>query len=214
MRRGRLTIALSLVAFVLVVLIGVIIWIGSPRGPQLKDVAHLREPHLALLDPQRVLLVTARGDPNTVGRKAFGQLMRTYFALKGVPKSGPSFKAPRARWPSAEGPTSEWTGLYAMPVPDTVKDLPATRGAEGLKVTLATWDYGEVAEILHVGPYSEERPTIDRLKAFITERGYEIAGPHEEEYVRGPGMIFAGDPKGYLTLIRYSVRRTAAPAPP
>jgi hypothetical protein len=27
-------------------------------------------------------------------------------------------------------------------------------------------------------------------------------------------MIFAGDPKGYLTLIRYSVRRKATPATP
>ena len=209
-----MTIALSLVAFVLVVLIGVIVWIGSPRGPRLRDVDHLREPHLARLDPQRVLLVTARGDPNTVGRKAFGQLMRTYFALKGVPKGGPSFKAPRARWPSVEGSASEWTGLYAMPVPDTVTALPPTRGEDGLEVTLSTWDYGEVAELLHVGPYSEERPAIDRLKAFITERGYEIAGPHEEEYLRGPGMIFAGDPNAYLTLIRYSVRRKAAPAAP
>ncbi len=209
-----MTIALSLVALVLVALIGVIVWIGSPRGPRLRDVDHLREPHLARLDPQRVLLVTARGDPNTVGRKAFGQLMRTYFALKGVPKGGPSFKAPRARWPSVEGSASEWAGLYAMPVPDAVTALPPTRGEDGLEVTLSTWDYGEVAELLHVGPYSEERPAIDRLKAFITERGYEIAGPHEEEYLRGPGMIFAGDPNAYLTLIRYSVRRKAAPAAP
>ncbi len=210
-----MTIVLSLVALVLVGLIGVIVWIGSPRGPRLQDVAPLREPHLARLDPQKVLLVTARGDPSTVGRKAFGLLMRTYFTLKGVPKGGPSFKAPRARWPSVEGPASEWTGLYAMPVPDTVKERPAAKGAEGLEVTLGTWEYGEVAEILHVGPYSAEGPTIDRLKAFITERGYEIAGPHEEEYLRGPGMIFAGDPKGYLTLIRYSVRRkAAAPAAP
>jgi hypothetical protein len=209
-----MTIALSLVALVLVVLIGVIVWIGSPRGPRLRDVAHLREPHLVTLPPQKVLLVTAHGDPNVVARKAFGLLMKTYFALKGVPKVGPAFKPPRARWSGIGAPAGEMTGLYAMPVPDTVKELPATRGAEGLEVTLATWDYGEVAELLHVGPYSAEPPTVDRLTSFVTEQGYEIAGPHEEEYLRGPGMIFAGDPKGYLTLIRYSVRRKATPATP
>jgi hypothetical protein len=209
-----MTILLSLVALVVIALIGVIVWIGSPRGPRLRDVAQLREPRLMTLPPQRVLLVTARGDPNTVGRKAFGQLMRTYFGLKGVPKGGPAFKAPRARWPSAGGPPGEWTGLYAMPVPDAVTALPPRSGKDGPEVTLATWDYGEVAEILHVGPWSEEGPAIDRLKAFITERGYEIAGPHEEEYLRGPGMIFAGDSTGYLTLIRYAVRRKAAPASP
>jgi chromate transport protein ChrA len=207
-------ILLSLVALVVIALIVVIVWMGSPRGPRLRDVAHLREPRLGTLPPQKVLLVTARGDPNTVGKEAFGQLMRTYFALKGVPKGGPAFKAPRARWPDAGRVPGEWTGLYAMPVPDAVTALPASSAEDGLEVALTTWDYGEVAEILHVGPYSAEEPTIGRLKSFIADQGYEIAGPHEEEYLRGPGMLFAGDPGGYLTLIRYPVRRRAGPSTP
>jgi hypothetical protein len=207
-------ILLLLVALVVIAAIGLIVWIGSPRGPRLRDVAQLREPHLTTLPPQKVLLVTARGDPNTVGKKAFGQLMRTYFALEGVPKAGPSFKAPRARWPSVEGPASGWTGFYAMPVPDVVTALPPRSAKDRLEVALTTWDYGEVAEILHVGPYSAEEPTIGRLKSFIADQGYEIAGPHEEEYLRGPGMLFAGDPGGYLTLIRYPVRRRAGPSAP
>jgi hypothetical protein len=201
---------LSLVALAVVVLIGVIVWIGSPRGPRLRDVAHLRAPRLTTLPSQKVLLVTARGDPNTVGKKAFGQLMRTYYGLKGVAKGGAAFKAPRARWPDAGGAPGGWTGLYAMPVPDSVTELPAGRSEAGLEVGLTTWEYGEVAEILHVGPYSAEEPTVARLKSFIAERGYEIAGDHEEEYLRGPGMLFAGDPSGYLTLIRYPVRKRAA----
>jgi hypothetical protein len=202
-------IALALVALVVLVLIGVIVWIGSPRGPRLRDVAHLQEPHLATLPPQKVLLVIARGDPNTIGRKAFGRLMRTYFGLKGAPKGGAAFKAPRARWPDAGGTPSQWTGLYAMPVPDTVTALPPREAEDGLEVALTTWEYGEVAEILHVGPYSAEEPTVTRLKAFIADRGYEISGPHEEEYLRGPGWLFAGDPASYLTLIRYPVRKRA-----
>ncbi len=207
-------IALALVALVVVVLIGVIVWIGSPRGPRLADVAHLREPHLGTLAPQKVLLVTARGDPNRVGKKAFGRLMRAYYALDGVPKGGPSFKPPRARWPSAGGQPGEWTGLYAMPVPDSVTAVPAGDGKDGLEVALATWEYGEVAEILHVGPYSAEEPTVARLKGFISDQGYEIAGLHEEEYLRGPGMLFAGDPNGYLTVIRYPVRKKASAGAP
>jgi hypothetical protein len=31
-------------------------------------------------------------------------------------------------------------------------------------------------------------------------------GDHEEEYVRGPGMVFAGDPRKYLTIIRLRIR--------
>jgi hypothetical protein len=203
-------IVLPLVALVVVVLIGVIVWIGSPRGPRLADVAHLSEPHLARLPPLKVLLVTAKGDPNTVGKKAFGRLMRAYYGLAGVPKGGPSFKPPRARWPNAGARPGEWTGLYAMPVPDSVTTVPPGDGKDGLEVALATWEYGEVAEILHVGPYSAEEPTVARLKGFISDQGYEIAGPHEEEYLRGPGMLFAGDPQSYLTLIRCQVRRRAS----
>jgi len=51
---------------------------------------------------------------------------------------------------------------------------------------LETWNYGTVAQILHVGPYSEEEPTVKRLHEFITENGYEIAGIHEEEYLTPP----------------------------
>jgi hypothetical protein len=58
-----------------------------------------------------------------------------------------------------------------------------------------------------VGGYDKEKPTIERLKAFIEQSGYEIAGLHEEEYLRGPGMIFRGNPDTYLTIIRYPVRK-------
>ena len=79
---------------------------------------------------------------------------------------------------------------------------------QGLEVELATWEYGEVAEILHVGPYSEETPTIERLHAFIGVSGYEIRGDHEEEYLRGPGMPFIRvSPEDYYTIIRYQVRK-------
>jgi effector-binding domain-containing protein len=98
-----------------------------------------------------------------------------------------------------------------MPVPDSVATVPPGKAEDGLEVALTTWDYGDVAEILHVGPYSEEDATIGRLKAFIADQGYEIAGLHEEEYLRGPGMLFAGDPRSYLTFIRYPVRRKASP---
>jgi len=72
-----LLLVAGLVGVVVMVLIAVIVWIGSPRGPRLQEVAHRRERHLKVLAPQKVLVVTARGDPDTVGKKAFGLLFRT-----------------------------------------------------------------------------------------------------------------------------------------
>jgi len=72
---------------------------------------------------------------------------------------------------------------------------------------ITTWAHGEVAEILHVGRYSAEQPDIERLFDFINAQGYRVIGEHEEEYVKGPGMIFAGDPEQYLTIIRLRVKK-------
>ena len=51
----------------------------------------------------------------------------------------------------------------------------------------------------------DETPTIEKLKAFINERGYEISGDHEEEYLKGPGMFFKGNLNKYRTIIRYEL---------
>jgi hypothetical protein len=201
-------ILLIAVVFVLAAVAGGVIWIGMPKGPSLEEVAHLATPSIERMDAQKVLLVRARGNPNEVGKQAFGLLMKTYYGLPDVPKGGPEFKPPRARWPvGAEVAMEEWEGLYAMPVPETVTELPEGAASEGLTVELATWEYGEVAQILHVGRYDQEEETVNRLIAFIESQGYQISGLHEEEYLKGPGMLFMGNPDRYLTLIRYPVER-------
>jgi hypothetical protein len=91
-------------------------------------------------------------------------------------------------------------------VPEAVSDLPKNV-AGPMPTVITTWAYGDVAEILHVGSYSTEQPDIERLHAFIDSHGYRVVGDHEEEYVKGPGMIFAGDPNAYLTIIRLRVEK-------
>lgn len=62
-----------------------------------------------------------------------------------------------------------------------------------------------MAEILHIGPYSAEVPTTERLQSYIKEKGYRVIGVHEEEYLKGPGMFGKGNPEKYYTIIRYRV---------
>ncbi|RPI74015.1 MAG: hypothetical protein EHM45_19815 [Desulfobacteraceae bacterium] len=160
----------------------------------------LKNPQFGKMADQKMLVVEAKGDPNTAGAAAFGLLFKTFFSLKGV-----QMTAPRARWSSPGGvgkdPKEQWIGFYALPLPETITALPA--GTEGARIE--TWTYGDVAEILHIGGYGAEAPTISRLHKFIADGGYEIAGMHEEEYIRGPGM--ASDPSQYLTIIRYPVKK-------
>ena len=69
------------------------------------------------------------------------------------------------------------------------------------EVRLETWEYGTVAQILHLGPYDQEGSTIERLHRFIKDSGYQITGDHEEEYLTRP------DAKVIKTLIRYTVKK-------
>jgi len=191
-----------------VVIVGAVVFLLTIGGPNPAQFEYLKEPQARILPDQRVLQVEAKGEPEVAGGQAFGLLFKTYFKLKGVPK-GPKQPAPRARWPlSLDTPKDQWIGRYAMPVPESVNSLPSQEtGEPGLRVTLTTWEYGDVAEILHVGPYDREESTISKLTRFIKECGYEAVGEHEEEYVKGPGMFSKGNPQKYLTIIRYRVKK-------
>ena len=113
-------------------------------------------------------------------------------------------KALRARWPDSDRvPREEWTGIWALPVPEDTMDVP--QKIPEIPVELQTWEYGTVAQILHIGPYKTEGKTVEKLRHFIEENGYEIAGAHEEEYLKGPGMFSKGNPRKYRTIIRYEV---------
>jgi len=80
-----------------------------------------------------------------------------------------------------------------------IRDSP--QKVPGIEVKIETWEYGTIAQILHLGAYDQEYATVDRLHRFIEDNGYEIAGIHEEEYLTTP------DAKVIKTLIRYPVRK-------
>ena len=180
---------------------------GTAQDPLLDRHESLLEPRISTLKGERVLVVTATGDPNLVGPAAFGLLFQLYFSIPETPK-GLALPPPRARWPEdLETPKDRWVGRYAMIVPTGVSELPSHQPPEGLQASLTEWEYGEVAEILHVGPYDQEQPTVQRLHEFVRANGYVTVGDHEEEYLRGPTMTGPGDPEKYLTILRYRVEK-------
>jgi hypothetical protein len=207
------------IGLALVVVVGVVFFMF--RGPDVKSYEFLKEPRITTKADTPVLEVTFEV-PSGQLMKVFGVLMKTYFQLPGVPK-GPGMSAPAARYekmldlslPPEERlkkmENSPWKGSAAIPVPASIQTLPAAGAEAGLVPRLAVWTYGEVAEILHIGSYESEMPTIQKLTDYITAQGYEIAGLHEEEYLRGPGMPFVS-PKDYYTIIRYPVKKKVAPA--
>lgn len=66
------------------------------------------------------------------------------------------------------------------------------------KLRLQDFTEGSCAQTLHVGPFSEEGPTIERVHAFIGERS-ALAGKHHEIYLSD---IRRADPARWKTIIR------------
>ncbi|MFC1963919.1 GyrI-like domain-containing protein [Chloroflexota bacterium] len=162
------------------------------------------EPQMLEMPARKMAVVTGRGAPDRVFPAIASALYKSAYTLKfDRKKKGLSdFKVSglRARYPDAHlRSKEEWTIILGLPVPEDVATLPQQVADTG--VIIETWEYGTVAQILHLGPYDTETPTIERLQSFITESGYEIAGAHEEEYLTRP------DAKVIKTLVRYPVRK-------
>ena len=161
-------------------------------------------PVIREMPPRTMAVVVSKGDPNVVGEQVFpalyGAVYTLKFALKKAGKEDFKVSGLRARWPDAHLlPKDQWTAYWALPIPDGTTELP--KKVPEPEVTIEVWQYGTVAEILHIGPYSEEGPTVEMLHKFIEESGYEIAGVHEEEY------LTRLDAKNQKTIVRYPIRR-------
>ncbi len=196
----KLLLVLAVVLLAVVIAMVYFMW----KGPDLSRYDHLIEPAISTKPPQKMILVEVEGDPNVVAEGAYELLYELYYGTAGVDLW--PLPAPRARWTvSPDRPKEEWIGIYGIPVPDSVSELPEHTAVPGMEISLATWTYGEVVELLYIGPYDDETPSIQTMRDYVDARGYAFTGPHEEEYLKGPGMIFSGNPDEYVTILRYEV---------
>ena len=162
------------------------------------------DPQILEMPAQKMAVVHAKGAPDKVFSEFMPALYGSVYTLKfDLKKKGlPTFKVSglRARYPDAHlVPKEEWTVLIGLPIPEDTTSLP--QKAPNIEVKIETWEYGTVAQILHLGPYDQEYATVERLHQFIADNGYEIAGVHEEEYLTSP------DVKVIKTIIRYAIKK-------
>lgn len=166
-------------------------------------------PQITNLKDRKVLTVTSVGDPNKVAEPYMKALYgAAYYAKMKVYKpKGVKMELGKlvALWPDAHiKPKDKWTGIWGVPVPDYVKETDIIQKDPKIKVVIDTWLGGEYAEILHLGPYSGEGPTVQKLHEFIESKGIkmeDVPGTHEEEYLTMPGV------KNQKTIIRYLIKK-------
>ncbi len=78
------------------------------------------------------------------------------------------------------------------------KDLPALQSLRFL-----SFEEGKAAQCLHIGPYAEEGPTIERLHQFICDQGLTLRDQHHEIYLSDPRRAA---PDKLKTIIRQPVQ--------
>ncbi len=74
------------------------------------------------------------------------------------------------------------------------KDLPALP-----KVRFETFKEGPSAQIMYVGPFADEGPTIQKIHAHIKASGHQLSGKHHEIYLNDPSKTA---PEKLKTVIR------------
>jgi len=182
-------------------------------------------PSIIDVPPMNDLMVDGTGDPNGPAfQEAVGSLYSVAYTLKFSFKKDKAVDYPvmaleglwcandvadflrdkRENW--------KWTIFIALPDIVTKKDVGEAVAAVKKKakfpglpeVRFEKFAEGRAAQVMHVGPYAAEGPTIERLRLFVEEQGYKLRGRHHEIYIGDPRR---SAPEKLRTIIRHPVEK-------
>jgi hypothetical protein len=184
-----------------------------------------KEAELVEAPPMNFLMVDGAGDPNREHsyREALEALFSAAYAVKfkvkktlaidyGVPPlEGLWWADDMAAFASGDKAGWKWTMMIMQPefvsaamVRDTIAEVGKKKGLPALaRMRLAKFAEGKSAQILHVGPFSTEGPTIAKVHAFIASLGGRLHGKHHEIYLSD---IRKADPAKWKTVVRQPFR--------
>ena len=195
-----------------------------------KELKHLYQapaanPVLVEVPALNYLMVDGEGDPNTA--PAYAEAIETLFAvsysIKFMIKKGPSavdygvmpleglwWADDMAAFASKDKSSWKWTAMIMQPalvstalVESAVAEVKRKKDPAALsRLRFEAFAEGQCAQILHIGPFSEEGPTIEKLHRFIDARG-QRSGKHHEIYLSD---IRRAEPSKWKTIIRQPLR--------
>jgi hypothetical protein len=171
--------------------------------------------------PLRYLMIDGAGDPNT--SPAYARAVEALFSVsytvkfavkKGVlgidygvmPLEGLWWADDWAAFAAADKSKWQWTMMILQPgfVPEelvhrAISEVVSKKGLVTAKqLRLEEFHEGRCAQLLHVGPFSEEGPAIQRVHDFIAARSTK-RGKHHEIYLSD---IRRAAPEKWKTIIR------------
>lgn len=194
-----------------------------------KQFKHLYEPRrgefaIVEVPPMHFLMVDGEGDPNTApafseGIKAlYGTAFTMKFLLKKIDLALDFVVPPlEGLWwaddPSAfhESRRAEWKWTLMIAQPDSVtEDLvrqALRQMADKKKLPLQPprfelYSEGLAIQTMHVGPYVDEGPVIEKMHVSLREMGHVPRGKHHEIYLNNPQRT---KPEKLKTVLRQPV---------
>lgn len=101
-----------------------------------------------------------------------------------------------------------WTMMIMQPdhitaamVSEAVDEVRRKKGLGNLdSLRFETFEEGTAVQILHIGSYDTEGPTVARMHAFAFDRGYKLSGKHHEIYLSDPRRT---PPEKLKTILRH-----------
>ena len=204
-----------------------------PKVDFKRELKHLYNPpkkEFTVVDvpPMKFLMVDGHGDPNTAQeyQDAVEALYGVAYKLKFTSKRelGKDYVVPpleglwwagdmEAFTTMRDKSAWDWTMMIMQPewvtqemVGEAVKQVEKSKGLPALsKIRLETYHEGLSVQIMHVGSYDDEGPTIARMHhEFMPENGYKPAGKHHEIYLSDPRKVA---PEKLKTVLRQPVRK-------
>ena len=178
-----------------------------------KELKHLYAPSakevLAVNVPKmNFLMIYGMGDPNTSQeyKDAVEALFSLSYAIKFMikkeksidyavmPLEGLWWVDDMTRFSVENKNEWKWTSLIMQPeyvTKEIVNEaLNETRKKKNLpalsKIRFEAFSEGPSAQIMHIGPFSAEGPTIEKIRNFIKKQGYKLSGKHHEIYLSDP----------------------------
>jgi hypothetical protein len=192
-----------------------------------KEMAHLyfppsREVVVVEVPELNYLMVDGEGDPNTsqTYADALEALFAVSYALKfdvkngavgidyGVmPLEGLWWAENLASFTTGDRSAWKWTMMIMQPdfitsemVADAIAAVLKKKNPVALPlVRFEALTEGRVAQTMHLGPFTDEGPTIERVHEFIRESGCRPRGEHHEIYLTD---IRRAHPSKWKTVIR------------
>jgi len=86
--------------------------------------------------------------------------------------------------------------------------MPIRKGSATDGIAVRELPGGRCVSLLHKGPYEQLGRSYARILTYVKDKGYHVIVPTREVYLKGPGMIFKGNPRNYLTEIQLLVENS------